>query len=195
MFQQIYDLLGNITNSNENNNQSNNISEEKMEEYRMITYFDSDEILKYYRTFMTITNGLETMDQETFYTIPCISISPFKEKIALIFGFEQKTSIEFLDFLSGASLFNCPGRKDIKIRTAFRLQDIDNDGVVSRDDLTNYLKIITNNNLLTYEITEMVNRVMNECSSDSNQDIITLNDFQRVITKSDFETRLKLNFF
>lgn len=171
------------------------ISDEQMEEYRMITYFDQKDILKYYKMFVTVTDGSEKMDQETFYSIPCISISPFKEKIAMIFGFDHKETLEFIDFLSGASLFNCPGRKDLKIRTAYRLQDIDNDGVISKEDLKNYLKIITNENLHEFEMTEMVNRVMGECSSDVNQEFLTLQDFQRVITKSDFETKLKLNFY
>ena len=176
-------------------NEETEISDEQMEEYRMVTYFDPKDITKYHKVFYERTNGSERMDQEIFYQIPCISISPFKEKIALIFGYDQKPSLEFLDFLSGASLFNCPGRKDIKIRTAYRLQDIDNDGVISKEDLTNYLKIITNDHLHTFEITEMVNRVMGECSSDVNQEVLTLQDFQRVITKSDFEPKLKLSFF
>jgi Ca2+-binding EF-hand superfamily protein len=190
MIQSIYNFFDSYS-----ANDDSEISDEQMEEYRMVTYFDPKDIRKYHKVFYEKTNGSDRMDQDTFFEIPCISISPFKEKIALIFGYDQKPSLEFLDFLSGASLFNCPGRKDLKIRTAYRLQDIDNDGVISKDDLTNYLKIITNDHLLAFEITEMVNRVMGECSSDINQEILTLQDFQRVITKSDFEPKLKLSFF
>jgi Ca2+-binding EF-hand superfamily protein len=193
MFQQLYDLLESY--SLVPSKEDSVISEEQMEEYRMITFFDPQHIRKYHKMFFQTTEGSERMDQETFYQIPCISINPFKEKIAMIFGFDQKPLLEFIDFLTGASLFNCHGRKDLKIRTAYRLQDIDNDGVISKQDLMNYLKIITNETLLDFEITEMVNRVMNECSSDVNQESLTLQDFQRVITKSDFETKLKLNFF
>jgi Ca2+-binding EF-hand superfamily protein len=190
MLQSIYNFLGSSS-----ANDDSDISDEQMEEYRMVTSFDPKDIRKYHKVFFETTNGSAQMSQETFFEIPCISISPFKEKIALIFGYDHKESLGFMDFLSGASLFNCPGRKDLKIRTAYRLQDIDNDGVISKEDLANYLKIITNDHLLAFEITEMVGRVMGECSSDINQEILTLQDFQRVITKSDFETKLRLSFF
>jgi Ca2+-binding EF-hand superfamily protein len=172
------------------------ISAEKMEEYRMLSFFEVDEIQKLSDFFFEQTKGLQEMNKECFFSIGCIELNPFRDKLALIFGYDGlKNSISFEEFLLAASLFNCPGRKDLKIRTAYRLQDIDNDGVLSRDDIRRYIQIITDQHLNDSEIGNIVSRVMHECSSDPNLDFISLQDFQRVVTKSDFETKLRLHFY
>ena len=55
--------------------------------------------------------------------------------------------IDFQTFLVGLSHFNSPGRKDEKMKTAFRLHDFDDDGVISMEDLKKYVRAVTHETL------------------------------------------------
>ncbi|CAE7796825.1 CNB1, partial [Symbiodinium microadriaticum] len=167
---------------------------EKMEEYRMNTGFEQIDIAKLRNFFLQQTGGNEEMDKATFLALDCISINPLRDRIAYIFGFEVRKTIDFMEFLTAAANFNGPGRKEVKIRTAFRLQDMDNDGVISKVDLLVYLRIITKESLLDFEYNELVSKVIHETSSDPNMETISLQDFQRVVAKSDFESKIHLSF-
>mmetsp|Transcript_12826 Transcript_12826/g.19306 ORF Transcript_12826/g.19306 Transcript_12826/m.19306 type:complete len:198 (+) Transcript_12826:140-733(+) len=171
------------------------ISDEKMEEYRMTSSFEPRDIARLRKAFLVATNGNEEMDKECFLNIPCIAVNPLKERVACVFGFDQRPTIDFIDFLASTALFNCPGRKDLKLKTAYKLQDMDNDGTVSRSDLRDYIKVVTNGNLVDVEVNEIVSKVISECSSDPNLQVVSFHDFQRVVAKSDFETKLHLKFY
>jgi serine/threonine-protein phosphatase 2B regulatory subunit len=171
------------------------LSDERMEEYRMITGFEPIDIAKFRNFFLQQTGGNQDMEKETFLAIPCIAINPLKDRVSHIFGYDTKKSLDFLEFLTAASSFNGPGRKDVKIRTAFRIQDIDNDGVISKSDLQTYLNIVTNDALLEFEMKELVAKVMHESSSDPDENLITFHDFQRVVAKSDFEAKIHIQFY
>ena len=55
--------------------------------------------------------------------------------------------IDFQAFLVGLSHFNSPGRKEEKMKTAFRLHDFDDDGFISMEDMKAYLRAVTQSNL------------------------------------------------
>jgi len=186
----------------------------------MITHFDRQEILKYKKRFIELTGGTDRMSKEEF--LSTIDANPMKERVALVFGYDQVSSMNFKNFLIGLSSFNCHGNNDTKLKVAFRLQDIDGDGKINRDDLKNYLLIVTpppkpppkpeserltndtppaepppkpeserltNDDSFDYDY--CIEEVFKEASSDG--EVITFNDFSRIIATTDFQTKLYLN--
>ena len=164
----------------------------------MITHFDESDILKYKKRFIELTNGTEKMTKEEF--ISNLIENPLKERVAKVFGYDEVSSMNFRSFLIGLSQFNCHGDNDTKLKVAFRLQDIDDDGVINRNDLRKYLDLITpegkaeeeielSNDIFDYDY--CIDEVFKEVSSDG--EVITFNDFSRIIATTDFQTKLYLN--
>lgn len=172
---------------------ASDISEEKMEEYRMLSSFKPLEIIRLRKVFKEITKGSEEMSVQMFQSIECIKNNPLKERICFCFGFdEEKTSIDFQGFLVGMALFNSPGHREQKLRTAFKIQDFDGDGIINKSDMIKYIKLISGGTLTDSEIDEVAIQVLKETSSDVLQENINFTDFQRVVAPLDFQAKLLL---
>ena len=115
-----------------------------------------------------------------------------QDRIAGSFGYDTADAIDFDSFLIGVALYNSMGSREQKFRTAFRLHDFDDDGVISRPDLTTYINRITSGQLSDVEVKEMVNQVFIECSSDPKLDSISFSDFKIMISPTDFHAKLQL---
>ncbi len=169
------------------------ITEERMEEYRMLSGFKIKEICRIRRLFLKLTGGLEIMTEDVFMKIDCIAMNPLQDRICFCFGFEkEKTELDFEGFLVGVALFNSPGNREQKLRLAFRIQDFDNDGTISKADLTSYIERITAKSLTLAEIEDVVAEVFRESASDAKQELINFSDFQRVVAPLDFQAKLQL---
>lgn len=168
------------------------LTDEKIEEYRMLSSFEPREIVRLRQVFLKATLQSEKMDKNNFFSLNCISINPLKDRIAVCFGFNLKSEIDFPDFLLGVAAFNSTGRREQKLKIAFKIQDMDDDGVLSKEDLKQYIKIITNNNLPETEVDELISKVFLEAASDADADVITYSDFHSVVSKTDFQTKLHL---
>ena len=164
----------------------------------MITHFDTSEILKYKKRFLELTGGTEKLSKDEF--LSHISSNPLKERVALVFGYDQASSLNFHNFLVGLSSFNCHGHNDNKLKVAFKLQDFDDDGFINRDDLRKYLVLVTPPEKSIDEIVladdvfdydYCIEEVFRESSTDGN--VITFNDFSRILATTDFQTKLYLN--
>lgn len=83
------------------------ISEERMEEYRMMSGFDPPEIVHLKEIFDKAASTTDELTKEEFFEIKCIAINPLKERIALCFGYDMKPSLNFSDFLVGINRI-CP---------------------------------------------------------------------------------------
>jgi len=68
------------------------------------------------------------------------------------------------------------------------------DGIISKPDLIEYLRRTTGSSTLLSDsdMTEMVNEVFKECASDPKQECITLSDYQQIVARLDFQSRLLL---
>ena len=173
--------------------QTGKFTEEEMEELRKASGFKPKEILRIYDVFNEITFHGPLMGDDMFLSIPCIANSPLKDRLLLCFGFTQdKTALNFQEFLVGLSAFNAPGQREKKLKTAFKIQDFDNDGLINHSDLVKYLQIITAGTLTMEEVDLMASQVLTESSTDLNQEGLSFADFQRVVAPLDFQTKLLL---
>ena len=136
----------------------------------------------------------------------------FLDRIALCFGYDENTGrLDFRSFLCSVAAFNLPGSKEKKLKIAFRIQDFDgmqnfnvpifanryllidictDDGFISKADLSEYIHRMTGRTITDDEVISLVNEVFNECSSDSDQNAISLIDFQHIVARVDFQARL-----
>lgn len=173
-------------------------SEEDLEELRMLTRFELSEICRLHRVFLLHTGGADKITKEVFLSIKCIDVNPLRERVCGVFGFDKQSlqsSLEFKEFLLGIAIFNSPGLYEQKLRAAFRLQDVDDDGSISRKDLTDYLRLLmpADNNIISdEEIARVVDQVFDETSVDGTN--ITFADFQRTVGPTDFQTKMHLPF-
>lgn len=172
---------------------SSDISEELMEEYRMISNFKQKEIIRLHTVFHDISSNKSTLTKDELLNISALVHNPLKERVALCFGYDEDCiELDFRGFLKGIALFNGPGQRELKLRTAFRIQDFDGDGVINKSDLTCYIQKITSNSLKDEEVENIVAQVLSESSSDVNQEVINFSDFQKVVAPSDFQAKLLL---
>lgn len=171
------------------------ISDEKMEEYRMLSGFKTKEISRLQRLFVQFTAGADTISKDTFLDLDCIVNNPLKERIAMCFGFDVEVArLDFQSFLCGVALFNSPGQREQKLKTAFRIQDFDNDGVLNKGDLVKYISTIGAGTLDDKQVDEVAEQVLRESASDAAQEAISFTDFQRVVAPLDFQAKLLLPF-
>ena len=76
------------------------LSDEQLEEYRMLSSFELKEIIRLRHEFLRITEGSNRITLKTFFTIPCIEVNPLRDRISLIFGFptiERSPEISAVD--------------------------------------------------------------------------------------------------
>lgn len=171
------------------------IPEEKMEEFRMLSGFKPREIHRLKNLFLKYTEGKDLLSKESFLNLEPLVNNPLKERIALCFGYDEEVAaLDFQAFLCGLALFNSPGQREQKLKTAFRMQDFDNDGVINKSDLIKYLEAITSGTLDEKQISEVADQVLKETASDALQENITNSDFQRVVAPQDFQAKLRLPF-
>jgi serine/threonine-protein phosphatase 2B regulatory subunit len=168
------------------------IGEEQMEEYRMLSGFAPSEIIDYYIYFEKHKGGSNKIARDAFLALKFIEQNPIQDRIADCFGFDTADAIDFDAFLSGCALFNAPGSREQKFRTAFRLHDYDDDGLISKSDLSTYINRITCDSLEEAEVLEMVNQVFLECSSDPKFESISYADFKIMVSPTDFHVKLQL---
>eukprot|EP01041_Mallomonas_annulata_P005107 gene5107-10220_t len=170
------------------------INDEQMEEYRMLSGFDVAEISRLRKVFLNYTkvDNKEELLKEDFISMPVITENPLQDRICVCFGYNEKQSLDFRSFLIGVSSFNSLGNRDQKLKIAFRLQDFDDDNMLSKLDLQTYLQRVTGQKMSQDEMDQIIKNIQLECSLDEKGEMITLSEFQRVVAPTDFQAKLHL---
>ena len=175
------------------------IPEEELEELKMLTSLESDEICRLKDKFVDLV-GSENEDarfrKDDFLDQDFVDSTPLKDRLALCFGFEHGIiDMDFRQFIRGVSRFNAPLSKEEKLKLAFRLQDFDNDGMLGRADVKEYLRRVTTSSILPEaELDDIVTEVFKEVLPNPTNPAITFQDFARCMAPTDFHTKLILPF-
>ena len=164
---------------------------EGIEYLRMLTDLAPEEIVRLQGRFKEISNGEETMTKEAFMKIEAIARNPLKERIATLCGFDHDlVKLTSDEFVVAIGQFNSPGKREDKLKLAFRLHDLNDDGVITQNDLKEYITITTIESISTEDIQETINNVFKEFEPSTRRKGINIADFQLVVGASDFHTKL-----
>jgi len=137
---------------------------EEIEEIAKESHLTSKEIKRLYKRFQKLDrNSSGTIESEELYMIPELAMNPLVPRIVSLFD-----GVNFRQFVSLLSVFSATAPKHEKIDFAFRIYDVDNDGVISLNDLVDLLRMMVGNNLDTATLEEIAKATIQ--ASDSNQD-------------------------
>ena len=174
------------------------IPEEQLEEYRMLSGLEPEYICRLREYFADETGSEDSvMTREMFMEIPFVELNPLRDRLALCFGYDpdlEVTEMDFEMFLQGVAMFNSHGKREEKLKIAFKMQDFDGDGQISKSDLMLYLERVTEDKVEEVDKIDIIDEVFRESSSDNKGQFLSFQDFSRVMAPTDFHIKLVLPF-
>merc|ERR1719427_1492237 len=138
----------------------------------METHFDAAEIRRLGLRFRKIdADRSGSISKEEFMTLPGLDQNPLVQRVVDIFDADGNGEVDFQEFIEGMSQFSVRGNEESKLRFAFRIYDMDNDGFISHEELFEVLKMMVGNNLLDKQLQDIVNKTIMYADKDADNKI------------------------
>ncbi|CAJ0751642.1 21494_t:CDS:2, partial [Entrophospora sp. SA101] len=151
----------------------------------------AEEIQRLYKRFMKLDKDKSgSIDREEFLSIPQIANNPLASRMIAIFDEDGGGDVDFKEFIAGLSAFSSKGNKDEKLRFAFKVYDMDRDGLISNGELFIVLKMMVGNNLKDNQLQQIVDKTIMEADKDMDGKI-SFEEFYSVVESTDIAKKVK----
>lgn len=131
------------------------------------------------------------MEKEEILALPQISSNPLAYRLLAVFDNDGSGDVDFKEFITGLSVFSAKGKKEEKLRFAFKVYDIDRDGYISNGELYLVLKMMVGNNLKDLQLQQIVDKTIMEADSDGDGKI-SLEEFVAMIEDTEIAESMTL---
>ena len=101
-----------------------------------------------------LTHGLE------------LAQNPLVKRVIAVLDKNKDGSISFLEFVQGLNSLSSSASQEEKLRFAFQIYDINNDGFISNGELFTVLKMMVGNNLNDVQLQQLVDRTIIKADED-----------------------------
>eukprot|EP00003_Mantamonas_plastica_P031393 TRINITY_DN813_c0_g2_i3.p1 TRINITY_DN813_c0_g2~~TRINITY_DN813_c0_g2_i3.p1 ORF type:complete len:231 (+),score=77.82 TRINITY_DN813_c0_g2_i3:289-981(+) len=175
-------------------NGQSNLTQEELEEMQLMSSFNESELKRLYKRFRKIdTDNSGTITADEFQAIPGLAMNPLLTRVMAIFDVDGDGDIDFKEFISSLSVFSVNGEKEKKLKFAFSVYDIDNDGYISNGELFQVLKMMVGNNLSDTQLQQIVDKTIMESDLDGDGKI-SLEEFHKLVANTDIEAKMTIRF-
>jgi len=119
-------------------------------------------------------------------------LNPLSSRLLTVLesSFENPEKVSFKDFVKATNPFSTRARTDDKLKLAFKIYDVDNDGKIGRSDLTHILELqLGVGQCDEAEIREIVEYCVTEIDIDGDG-FMSYEDFTRTVGTSDIKAKL-----
>merc|ERR1711997_1149897 len=106
-----------------------------------------------------------------------------------IFDDDCNGEVDFKEFIQGVSQFSVKGDKNSKLRFAFKIYDIDNDGYISNGELFQVLKMMVGNNLKDTQLQQIVDKTILFADKDGDGKI-SFEEFCDIVGNTDVHKKM-----
>lgn len=162
--------------------------------------FTKDELDRLRKRFQKIdADSSGKIEKNEFMSIPGVADNPLGMRIMDVLDSDRNGKISFDEFINGLSIFLTANHgennknKNEKLKFAFKIFDIDNDGYISNGELFIVLKMMIGDNVSDQDLQDLVDRTIAEADVEYDQ-MISFEEFVNVIKTTDVEKSLTLDF-
>lgn len=125
----------------------------------LCNHFDQEEIRRLGKSFRKLDlDKSGSLSIEEFMSLPELQQNPLVGRVIDIFDTDGNGEVDFHEFIMGTSQFSVKGDEEQKLRFAFRIYDMDNDGFISNGELFQVLKMMVGNNLKDWQLQQLVDK-------------------------------------
>ena len=167
------------------------------------TGFTANQIERLYSRFTFLDRGdCGTLSRDDFLRIPELAINPLCERIVHAF-FADSTDdrVNFRQFMNVLAHFrpiipkkeNKLNSREEKLKFAFKMYDLDDDDVISRDELLSILHMMVGANISQEQLISIAERTILEADLCS-QGKISFEDFCKALERTDVEQKMSIRF-
>ncbi|XP_018026876.1 calcineurin subunit B type 2 isoform X3 [Hyalella azteca] len=156
----------------------------------MCSNFDADEIRRLGKRFRKLDlDNSGSLSVEEFMSLPELQQNPLVQRVIDIFDADGNGEVDFKEFIQGMSQFSVKGDKESKMRFAFRIYDMDNDGYISNGELFQVLKMMVGNNLKDTQLQQIVDKTVLFADKDEDGKI-SFEEFCTVVGNTDVHKKM-----
>jgi len=156
----------------------------------MCTHFDPEEIKRLGKRFKKLDlDNSGSLSVDEFMSLPELQQNPLVQRVIDIFDEDGNGEVDFKEFIQGVSQFSVKGDKESKLRFAFRIYDMDNDGYISNGELFQVLKMMVGNNLKDTQLQQIVDKTILFADKDEDGKI-SFPEFCQVVGNTDIHKKM-----
>ncbi|KAJ3053843.1 Calcineurin subunit B type 2 [Rhizophlyctis rosea] len=172
---------------------SSKLHPDEIEELQAISSFTPAQIKTLYNRFKHVdkdNSGSLTVDEMT--AIPELAMNPLCLRIVEVFDSDKRGEVNFKQFVSALSVFSKGARREQKLSFAFKVYDVNGDGVISSSDLFIVLKLMVGSNLDDTQVQALVDQTILEADTIDKDGAISFKEFKRALFGADLENILTI---
>ena len=114
------------------------------------------------------------------------------KRVIAVLDRNKDGAISFLEFVQGLNSLSAGSTQEEKLRFAFQIYDINNDGFVSNGELFTVLKMMVGNNLNDIQLQQLVDRTIIKADKDHDGKI-SFEEFTDMVKDLDVIDKLTIN--
>eukprot|EP01111_Echinosteliopsis_oligospora_P013237 TRINITY_DN4694_c0_g1_i1.p1 TRINITY_DN4694_c0_g1~~TRINITY_DN4694_c0_g1_i1.p1 ORF type:complete len:179 (+),score=32.92 TRINITY_DN4694_c0_g1_i1:57-593(+) len=171
-------------------NTSSTLRGEEIAEIESVCNFTPREIRKLYKRFKRLDREEKgSVSTDEFYNIPELSMNPLAPRIISVFDAAKNGQVNFKQFIEVLSVFHPESSKEEKMKFAFKVYDIKEDGYIDSDELSKVLKMMVGQFLTEEQIQSSVKSVLGSNSK------ISYDEFRDKLQDTDVIHKMSVKFF
>eukprot|EP00092_Neocalanus_flemingeri_P025305 GFUD01027437.1.p1 GENE.GFUD01027437.1~~GFUD01027437.1.p1 ORF type:complete len:170 (-),score=54.68 GFUD01027437.1:94-603(-) len=152
--------------------------------------FTPEEISRLSKRFKKLdTDNSGTISVEEFQSLPELKQNPLVQRVIDIFDEDSSGEVDFKEFLQGVSQFSVKGDNEAKLKFAFRVYDLDNDGFISNGELYQVLKMMVGSNLKDTQLQQIVDKSIRLADQDEDGKI-SFKEFAKAVSGTDVTKKM-----
>lgn len=157
---------------------------------QLLKVFEPEEITRLLTRFQKMDlDKSRTISSTELQSVPAIQENPLVQRVIDIFDEDQNGEVDFKEFIQGVSQFSVKGDKSSKLRFAFKIYDMDNDGFISNGELFQVLKMMVGSNLKDTQLQQIVDKTILFADKDEDGKI-NFEEFCEVVGNTDIHKKM-----
>ena len=175
---------------------TSSLTPEDIEELRdpELSGFTAAEIKQLYKRFHHLDRSHSGfITQNEMQLIPELSLNPICNRVIELFDVNQSNQINFRDFVRTLWIFSPKASPELKVKFAFEIFDVDNDGKINESDLYYILNIMVGKQFQSQKLSQIVATLI-QTNSKQNQNFLTFQELTDCIGKQDIVDKMTIPF-